>query len=84
MKGHLKASIAETYPDGSALVEIGKGESKLRVREIKARVRCPGKDWTDVRLWTSLLNWQKGDSKTLLKPGIPFTDYGNSWMFLRA
>ena len=67
VKANLKASIVETYPDGSALVEIGKGESKMRVREIKARVRRPGKAWTDVRLWTSLLNWQRDGAQTLLK-----------------
>ena len=50
--------------DGSALVEVRlaqaevkrPGASTLVVREIRGRVRRPGGAWSEVRLWTSLLD----------------------------
>ncbi len=65
-KGKLKRLLLECYPDGSALVEIRSGKEKLQVREIVGQVRKGKKAWSSVRLWTSLLDWQKHPASTLL------------------
>ena len=64
-RGNVKSHKAEKLADGSALVTLklrdqgGKCRAKgeIRVREIRGRVRKPGsKSWSDVRLWTTLLD----------------------------
>ena len=61
-------------PDGSALVEIRAGQKTRRVREILARVqRGAGGPLTTVRLWTSLLDWQRYPAQELLAL------YGRRW-----
>jgi hypothetical protein len=73
-KANLKRRLLEILPDGSALVEIGSGQKTRRVREILARVqRGAGGAFTTVRLWTSLLDWQRHPAQELLAL------YGRRW-----
>ena len=64
-RSNIKVRVVETLRDSSALVAInlrkqGGGKhvrGEVRVREIRARVRKPGgRQWTNVRLWTTLLD----------------------------
>lgn len=58
VKANLKRRFLEAYPDGSALVEIGTGQHQRLVREIVGQVRRTARGAaTQVRLWTSLLDW---------------------------
>ena len=67
VKTNLNRCFLEAYPDGSALVEIGKGESKRVVREIVGKVQRGGRGAaTKVSLWTSLLDWKKHPASELL------------------
>lgn len=66
VKGKLKRRVLEYYPDGSALVEIRAGKDKLQVREIAGQVRKGKASWSQVRLWTSLLDWKKHPASALL------------------
>ena len=67
VKANLTRRFLEAYPDGSALVEIGKGESKRVVREIVGKVQRGGRGAaTKVSLWTSLLDWKKHAAGELL------------------
>jgi len=66
VKSNLKRRVLECYPDGSALVEIGSGKEKMLVREISGRVRRGNGSWSEVRLWTSLLDWKKHSAAELL------------------
>jgi hypothetical protein len=66
-KKNLQRRFLESYPDGSALVEIGAGENKRLVREILGRVQRAGRGTaTTVRLWTSLLDWHQHPAAELL------------------
>lgn len=59
-----RPKLIEALSDGSALaqVRLAREEAELLerktilVREIRGRVRRPGKAWSEVRLWTSLLD----------------------------
>ena len=59
-----KPRFVAAFRDGSALVEVslgreeaqGLGTSTVRVREVRGRVRRPHGAWSEVRLWTSLLD----------------------------
>ena len=74
VKTKLKRRLLQVYPDGSALVEIGSGEKTRQVREILARVQRGGSGaFTTVRLWTSLLDWQRYPAQELLAL------YGKRW-----
>lgn len=74
VKANLKRTLLKVLPDGSALVEIGSGQKTRRVREILARVqRGAGGPLTTVRLWTSLLDWQRYPAQELLAL------YGRRW-----
>ena len=73
VKQNLKARVLETYPDGSALVEIRSGKDQLRVREIQGQVRPAGGKGRRVRLWTSLLDWRRYPARELLEL------YGRRW-----
>jgi hypothetical protein len=74
VKTKLKRRLLQVYPDGSALVEIGSDEKTRPVREILARVqRGGGGAFTTVRLWTSLLDWQRYPAQELLAL------YGKRW-----
>jgi len=67
VKKNLRRRFLESYPDGSALVEIGSGENKRLVREILGQVQRAGRGAaTTVRLWTSLLNWSQHPASELL------------------
>jgi hypothetical protein len=66
VKSNLKRRVLEIYPDGSALVEIRAGKKKLLVREIVGQVRRGKGSWSQVRLWTSLLDWKKHPAGELL------------------
>lgn len=67
VRNKLNRRVLETYPDGSALVEIRAGKKKLLVREITGKVRRGKNSWSQVRLWTSLLDAQKHPAATLLE-----------------
>lgn len=74
VKTKLKRRLLRVYPDGSALVEIGLGEKTRQVRELLARVqRGGGGTFTTVRLWTSLLDWQRCPAQAVLAL------YGKRW-----
>jgi hypothetical protein len=66
VKGNLKRRVIECYPEGSALVEIRSGNKTMLVREITGRVRRGNRSWSQVRLWTSLLDWKKHPASELL------------------
>lgn len=66
VKANTKARVLATHPDGTALVEIQSEGERLQVREIRGRVRRGAGGWTEVRLWTSLLDWRRDDAATLL------------------
>jgi hypothetical protein len=67
VKRNLKRRLLETYPDGSALVEIRSDKGTRLVREIVGRVQRGGRGaGTTVRLWTSLLDWRQSPAAELL------------------
>ena len=66
VKGNLKRRVIECHPDGSALVEIRSGKKTMLVREITGRVRRGNGSWSQVRLWTSLLDWKAHPGAELL------------------
>lgn len=59
-----KPKAVAKLSDGSTLIEVTLGREEaqtldtkaVRVREIRGRVRRPGGHWSEVRLWTSLLD----------------------------
>jgi hypothetical protein len=73
VKENLKARVLEVHPDGSALVEVRSGREKLLVREIRGQVRRANGKWSQVRLWTSLLDWREHPARELLEL------YGRRW-----
>ena len=63
----LKRRLVEMYPDGSALIEIRSGKKRRMVREIVGWVQRGGRGRaTQVRLWTSLLDWRTYTAAELL------------------
>lgn len=64
VRSNLKAKVKEIYSDGSALVEVAvrdeknpnKIKSTLLVREIRARIQQPGKEWSTMVFWTNFLD----------------------------
>lgn len=66
VRSNIQASVLEVHPDGSALVEIRCGKEKMLVRQITGRVRRGAGKWSEVRLWTSLLDWQEHPAGELL------------------
>lgn len=66
VKSNLKRCVLDCYADGSALVEIRSGKKTMLVREITGRVRRGRGSWTEVRLWTSLLDAKKHPASELL------------------
>jgi len=64
VRGNLKTKVQKIYMDGSALVEIDlrdkdnprKTRGRLQVREIRARIQQPGKEWSTMIFWTNLLD----------------------------
>lgn len=66
VKEALPAPVLEVYPDGSALVEIRSGKEKMLVREIRGQVRRANGKWSQVRLWTTLLDWRQYPAGELL------------------
>lgn len=66
VKSNLKRRVLDCYADGSALVEIRSGKKTMLVREITGRVRRGRGSWTEVRLWTSLLDAKKHSASELL------------------
>ena len=59
-----KPEVIEELSDGRTLIEVALGREEaqalgsetVRVREVRGRVRRPGGGWSEVRLWTSLLD----------------------------
>jgi len=68
VRANLKPKLIEALGDGSALMEVkpSKGKAKVLVREIRGSVRRPGGKWSEVRFWTSLLDWQQYPAGELL------------------
>jgi hypothetical protein len=66
VRRNLKSKVLETYADGSALVEIVNGKTKRLVREVRGQVRRGKSQWSQVRLWTDLLDWRKHPARELL------------------
>ena len=71
---NVKSRIIKRLRDGSALVSIRlRGEDgipgeTINVREIKGRVMKPGsKKWTEVRIWTTLLDEKTYPAMELMK-----------------
>lgn len=73
VKADCKSKVLELFPDGSAWVEIEVEGKKLQIREIRGRVKRPGCGWTEVRLWTSLQDWEKHPGRELMSL------YGQRW-----
>ena len=73
VKSTCKTKVLEVFPDGSAWVEIEVAGERLQLRELRGRVRRPGGKWSEVRLWTSLRDWQKCPAGELLAL------YGRRW-----
>jgi hypothetical protein len=62
------STTKRVLPDGSKLVEVLDPDSAqmLLVREIKAKIRRPGRAWVKVRYWTSLLDHKAGPAMELV------------------
>ena len=69
-----KVKVLQVLADGSAWVELTPSRAQAdrpkdgkpqRVREIRARVRRAGGKWSEVRLWTSLLDAQAHPAREL-------------------
>ncbi len=73
VKSNLKRRVLDFHADGSALVEIRSGRKTMQVREITGRVRRGAGSWSEVRLWTSLLDAKKYPAGELLAL------YGRRW-----
>ena len=73
VKSTCKTKVLEVFPDGSAWVEIEVAGERFQLREIRGRVRRPGGKWSEVRLWTSLRDWQQCPAGELLAL------YGQRW-----
>jgi len=59
VRSNLKPRYLESYPDGTALVEICSSQGTRLVREIVVEIRCANGRKSTVRLWTSLLDWKE-------------------------
>lgn len=73
-RSNVKARHLKTLRDGSCLVSIrppgstGDLDDCITVREIRGRIRKPGSSqWTEVRIWTTLLDANKHPAMELLK-----------------
>jgi len=64
VRSNLITKVQKIYGDGSALVEVAvrdqenpkKIKSILLLREIRARIKQPGKEWSTMIFWTNLLD----------------------------
>jgi len=72
-RGNVTSRQVKALPDGSHLVTIrppgsGKDKGLITVREIKGRIKKPGSEqWTEVRVWTTLLDAERHPALELLK-----------------
>jgi hypothetical protein len=73
-RGNVISRMIESLHDGSRLVSIrlpggGKDQAaRITVREIAGRIRKPGcRQWSEVRIWTTLLDARKYPAMELLK-----------------
>lgn len=69
-RGNVKSKHVKTLRDGSCLVTIRPpgAETAITVREIRGRIRKPGSSqWSEVRIWTTLLDTRKHAAMALLK-----------------
>lgn len=73
VRRNIGCRVLEHLPDGSALVEIRSAKKTLLVREIGGRVGRGQSKASDVRLWTSLLDWRTCPAVELLAL------YGRRW-----
>lgn len=69
IRKNLKVTIIEVLPDGSALIEVIDPETrkKIRLREIRARVRRRSGQWVNIRLWTNLLDYKIYPARELVQ-----------------
>jgi hypothetical protein len=81
VRSNLKTKVQKIYSDGSALVEVAvrdeenpnKIKSTLMVREVRARIQQPGKEWSTMIFWTNLLDVKLYPPEEL----VPL--YGKRW-----
>lgn len=72
VKSNLKKEIIKSFTDGSALVKVTikdadtKEKKHIIVREIRGRVKQPGKEWSTIILWTNLLDAKACPAKEVL------------------
>jgi hypothetical protein len=68
VKERLDSRWTKTLSDGSRFVEVFDPISQelILVREIKARIKRPGNQWTEVRFWTNLMNEESFPAKDLV------------------
>ena len=66
VRANIRSKVIEAYADGSAWVEVQSEGTKLLVREIAGRVRRGRGVWSEVRLWTSLLDWRRHGAQEML------------------
>jgi Transposase DDE domain len=74
VRSNLKRRIVRIEKDGSAIIEVDlhdpnkqrRSLGTLLIREIRGRVHKPGRAWSEVRLWTSLLDAEAYPADELL------------------
>lgn len=69
-RGNVKSRHVKTLRDGSCTVTIRPPGAKkpITVREIRGRIKKPGSSkWSEVRIWTTLLDARKYPAMELLK-----------------
>lgn len=69
-RSNVKSHHLKTLRDGSCLVTIRPPGAKtsITVREIRGRIKKPGSgQWSEVRIWTTLLDTRKHPAMELLK-----------------
>jgi len=69
-RSNVKSHHLKTLRDGSCLVTIRPPGAKttITVREIRGRIKKPGSgQWSEVRIWTTLLDARKNPAMELLK-----------------
>jgi hypothetical protein len=69
-RSNVKSHHLKTLGDGSCLVTIRPPGAKttIKVREIRGRIKKPGSgQWSEVRIWTTLLDARKHPAMELLK-----------------
>lgn len=72
-RSQIKPKVLERYSDGSALIEVTVRDAnrrivgRIRLREIRARVKRKGRPAAELRLWTSLLDPEAYPAEELIR-----------------